>query len=199
MRHCGHHAGECPQESTSEGTFCTISGVELEGPAYIEYDYSRAGNRIQQITSEKVKAFRKENSLRKRARKKLSPQVWFNALRRLYPALPAAYVTSLSSELLLWSNKLDLCRKTHPAIRTWPLLFTATVTSHMAEQTETGAGIVPNVAELTRHCPKHSEYKRFGITCRSMSVTWRAIRGKALSPEGRVVCALEWKPPPGGI
>ena len=195
MPHCGHHSGECPQESTSEGTFCTISGVELAGPAYIEYDYSRAGNRIQQVTSAKVKAFRKETSLKKRERKKLSPHVWYNALCRLCPKLPEEFARSLSSGLLAWSNKLDLCRKTHPAIRTWPLLFTATVTSHMAEQNETGAGIVPNLAKLSKYCPKHSEYKRFGITCRSMSVTWRAIRGKALSAEGQLVCAFEWKSP----
>ena len=195
QRTCGHHAGECPRESTSEGTFCTISGVELEGPALIEYDYSRAGNRPRAATSVATKARRKAHSLRKKERSISSPQVWSAALSRLCPSLPGPARQSLSAALLAWSTTLDLCRKTHPAMRTWPLLFTATVTSHMAEHTP-GNVIVPAVPALARHCPDHSDYKRFGISCRAMSVTWRSIRSKALGPGGvlRVGYGLGWKP-----
>ncbi len=199
MRSCGHHAGECPQESTSEGTFCTISGVELAGPAEIEYDFSRSGNRIRSLTSAKTKERRKQRSLQKKARSVLSPQTWFNALCRLCPKLPQALAVSLSKALLNWSKSLDLCRHTHPAMRTWPLLFTATVTSHMAEDSPSEFALVPAVPTLRNYCPKHSEYKRFGISCRSMSVTWRSIRSKAVSSTGVPEHAFKWKPPPEDI
>lgn len=185
--------------STSEGTFCTISGVELAGPAEIEYDFSRSGNRIRSVTSSKTKERRKAHSLRKKARSALSPETWLAALRRLCPTLPDATASSLSRALLAWSKSLNLCRKTHPAMRTWPLLFTATVTSHMAEDTPSSFSVVPSTPMLQNYCPKHCEYKRFGISCRSMSVTWRSIRAEVVGPTGTALRAFEWKPPAGGI
>ena len=186
--------------STSEGTFCSLSGVELEGPALVEYDYSRAGNRPRAASSAATKARRKAHSIRKKQRSITSPHVWSSALARLCPTLAVAARDSLSAALLAWSTTLDLCRKTHPAMRTWPLLFTATVTSHMAEHTP-GNVLVPSVPALAVHCPAHTEYKRFGITCRAMSVTWRSIRAKALGTGGalRAGLALGWKPVGDGI
>ena len=200
MRSCGAHAGECPQESTSEGTFCTLSGIQLAGPAEVEYDYTRAGNRCRHATSATTKARRQTRSIERKMRVVTSPDAWKQALTKLCPKLPAAVQSSLSRALLEWSSNLDLCRRTHPAMRSWPLLFTATVTSHMAEHTS-GNTLVPAVPLLAEHCPAHSEYKGLGVTCRSMSVTWRAIRAKALGPEGGVKpgCELRWKPSDANI
>ena len=195
MKNCGHHAGECPQESNSEGTFCTISGVELTGPVEIEYDFSRSGNRIRSITSSRTRHLRKTHSLKKKERSVVSPQVWMLALQRLCPNMSIETTKSLSRALLNWSTSLDLCRKTHPAMKNWPLLFTATVTSHMAEDDASSCLFVPHVPQLRQYCPKHAEYKRYGISCRSMSVTWRSIRSKVLGPDGDAVLPLEWKLP----
>ena len=195
MPACGAHAGECPQVTTSEGTFCTLSGIQLAGPAELEYDYTRAGNRCRYATSAATKSRRQAHSIERKMRAVTSPGAWRQALAKLCPNLPEPVLASLSRALLSWSSTLDLCRRTHPAMRAWPLLFTATVTSHMAEHTA-GNSLVPEVPFLAQHCPAHSEYKGFGVTCRSMSVTWRAIRAKALGPGGVVKpgCELKWKP-----
>lgn len=200
MKTCGKHAGECPQVSNSEGTFCTLSGVQLAGPEEIEYDYTRAGNRCRYATSAATKRRRQTRSIQKKIRSVSSPDAWKMALVKLCPELSDSVTVPLSRALLNWSRVLNLCRKTHPALRSWPLLFTATVTSHMAEHTD-GNTLVPSVPFLSKHCPAHSDYKGLGVTCRSMSVTWRAIRAKALGPTGAVKEGFElrWKPPKSNI
>ena len=191
MPACGAHAGECPQVTTSEGTFCTLSGIQLAGPAELEYDYTRAGNRGRYATSAATKSRRQAHSIERKMRAVTSPGAWRQALAKLCLNCPSRRwcCPGAAAGCRRWTVPI------YPPGDARVAATTATVTSHMAEHTA-GNSLVPEVPFLAQHCPAHSEYKGFGVTCRSMSVTWRAIRAKALGPGGVVKpgCELKWKP-----
>lgn len=192
MASCGAHAGECLLRSNSEGTFCTISGIEVAGPKCVCYNFDCAGNRIHTKTSTQKKLRRSQQSLNIKSRALLSITTWKNSVKTLYPELTTTLLQSLARALCEWSTKLELCKPTHPAIKRWPLLFAATVLSHMATGGATdknGTPIVPPNNELAKLEIDHKLYKTFGITCRSMSIAWRKLRDAALDERGVLIPA----------
>ena len=189
---CGAHAGECRLVSNSEGTFCTLSGIETAGPKLVCYNFESAGNRVYCSTSKRTKRRRSEHSLALKSRAMKSINKWKQCMQTLYPTLPDAYAHNLARSLCEWSTTLELCKSTHPAIRKWPMLFVATVTSHMASggaSDRDGTVIVPASAALEKRQLDHKLYKTFGITCRAMSIAWRKLRSVALDEDGMLIPA----------
>ena len=173
-----------------------ISGIEVEGPVLMCYNFESAGNRIHTQTSQRLKLSRAKHSLQKKNKSTNLLTTWRFVLRRLYPTLLPAYAHKLAAALNAWSNKLNVCKQTHPAIKRWPLLFTATVTSHMATggaKDSAGAEIIPNSPELAKCELKHHQYKTFGLMCRDMSNAWRQIRAAALTDSGVILPARAFR------
>lgn len=189
---CGAHAGECVLCTTSEGTCCTLSGIEVSGPQLVCYNFESAGNRVFRQATAQTRQRRSEQSLAIKSRAMKSITTWKDCVLRLYPTLPPGYAHSLATALCDWSTQLNLCKGTHPAIKRWPMLFAATVTSHMATggvYDRSGQCVVPNSAHLAALALEHKEYKKFGITCRSMSIAWRQLRAAVLDSSGMLISA----------
>lgn len=189
---CNAHAGECKLISNSEGTFCTLSGIELAGPALVCYNFESAGNRVYNKTSTTTKLRRSQHSISIKNRALKSVTKWKTCVSKLYPTLSASLVHSLSQALCAWSAKLELCKATHPAIKRWPMIFAATVLSRMASGgavDRNGSTLVPANAELAALELDHKLYKTFGVTCRSMSIAWRKVRTAALDENGVLISA----------
>ena len=189
---CGAHAGECVLCTTSEGTCCTLSGIEVAGPQLVCYNFEAAGNRVFRKTTAQTRKRRSEQSLAIKSRAMKSITTWKECVSSLYPALPPAYTHSLATALCDWSNQLKLCKATHPAIKRWPMLFAATVTSHMATGGVydcNGACLVPSSTQLAALELDHKVYKTFGITCRAMSIAWRRLRAAVLDQSGKIIAA----------
>lgn len=188
MASCGAHAGPCPTATNSEGTWCTLSGVELAGPALVCHDMRQCCNAVVARVPLCDRPRRAAASLHRAERQCLSAPRWVAALRALYPHLTPGAAERWSASLRAWSSALSINRVTHPALRTWAMLFTATVTSKLAAGGARAADgvLLPRVATFAAHAPPHASYPRHGIGCRSMSHTWRQILTAALSRDGNV-------------
>ncbi|MBN19773.1 MAG: hypothetical protein CL678_00695 [Bdellovibrionaceae bacterium] len=190
------HAGDCPLVTNSEGTFCMVSGYELEGPREVCYNFESAGNRVRRQTSKTQQSKRKQNSIDRKSRTIKLIGRWRDCVRKLYPNLKPELSLALARALCQWSDLLNLCKPTHPAMRRWPMLFSATVLSHMGGKDVVdarGGVIVPACFGVCQHAIPHNMYqKKFNITCRSMSKTWSTIRKAVLDDKGILLKGKEF-------
>ena len=188
MRQCGQHAGECPIASTSEGTWCTISGFELEGPVYTTFDFRQCCNAIAAPVPARDRSRRLAHSLQRAQSTGLNASRWKQALRHLYPAMSDASSLAWSRAIAAWSTQLSVHKMTHPALRRWALLFTATVASKFVDGVCSAGNkmLLPKVAFFKQHAVPHSAYPSYGVACRAMSATWRKTLNAALAPDGTI-------------
>ena len=184
-----NHAGPCITDTTSEGVFCIVSGLELHPPALVTYDFRQCCNSLSMRKPTAFARNRKENSLRRQRRRSLGPECWRQALHRLYgTALSEPELSQWAAAIQSWSEALNVHKQTAPALRQWAMLFTATVTSKFecGKNGRTGI-IVPRCEPFSSCALHHTQYKSFGITCRMMSATWRKIVAAAMTDTGEVI------------
>lgn len=186
---CGQHAGPCKTDTTSEGTYCVVSGFELHPPAFVTHDFRQCCNPISARKPAKFKSNRTQNALRKQQRRSLGPQCWRKALFTLYGTdLSDLELSKWAAAIQKWSETLKVHKQTAPAMRQWALLFTATVTSKFVDGKKGKIGtVLPKCEPFSSRPIPHTKYKSFGITCRTMSATWRKIVKAAMTDAGEVV------------
>ena len=174
--------------TTSEGTFCTITGVEVAGPQYQCVDFRQSCNRVVARAPAATAAARAQQSLERSTKLALGPPRWKTAMARLYPAMDAALRESYADAFRRWSLRLCVTPTTHPSVRQWAILFTATVGDKLA----TGNTLCAAVAEFKRLQVDPKTYKQHKFSCKKMNATWRLIRGKAMDAHtGSVLVPFE--------
>lgn len=185
---CGQHAGPCITDTTSEGVFCTVSGFELQPPEMVTHDFRQCCNPLMARKPAATQKNRRENALRRQQRRSLGPGCWRQALETLHgDKLSPTELTQWSNAIRRWSEELNVHRRTAPAMRQWALLFTATVTSKFECGKRGRVGtVVPKCEPFSSQAMHHTRYKKFGISCRMMSATWRKIVAEAMTDGGEV-------------
>jgi len=189
---CGHHAGECPTVTTSEGTFCTLFGVELAGPGYVCTDMRQCCNRVAARLPRATAAQRAKQSIETSLRRELAEHKWVAAMARLYPRICEQERIRWAQQIRDWSVRLGTTPHTHPSIRQWAALFTATVCDKLATQ---GGGLCPRVQAFAFHPVDSKRFKgEFGFNCHKLNKTWRLTRERAIDAStGKIV--VPFRPP----
>ncbi len=186
---CGGHPGECTTATTSEGTFCTRTGIEVAGPELVCYDFRHCCNTSSGPKTKGTAARRKHNSLGRARRRHMSVGRYRVALEELYGADNRWH--ALAASLKEWSEALNIERQTIAASRAWATIFAATVTSKLGQGERARDGMLLPVVQYFKDRPIHSNvYRSKGVVCRSMSTMWHRIKGAALNEDGGVKTPL---------
>ena len=191
---CGHHAGECPTATTSEGTFCTLYGVQVDGPSLVCSDFRWSCSRVVARAPAATAALRARQSLERSTKRALGPPQWKAAMARLYPDMAEPLRDGYADAFRRWSLRLAVTPTTHPSVRQWAILFSATVGDKLA----TGDNLCAAVGEFGRlQVDPRTFNPKFGFSCKKMNATWRSIRNKAMDAQtGSVLIPFEPPHPP---
>lgn len=186
---CGGHPGECRTVTTSEGTYCTATGIEVAGPQVVCHDFRHCCNGTFGPLPRGTAARRKKASLGAARRRHMSVGRYRAALEALYGA--DARWQALAAALKDWSEALDIERPTVAASRAWAIIFAATVTSKLGQGEPARDGVLLPMLPFFKDRPMSaSAYRSKGVVCRSMSTMWHRIKGAALDEGGRVKTPL---------
>lgn len=181
---CGHHVGECPTVTTSEGTFCTLYGVQVAGPALECSDFRQCCNALRARRPAATAAARAKQSLERCSRLALAHHKWHSAMTLLYPGVDEATRNAYADAFRDWSARLGTTPKTHPGLRQWAALFSATVGDKLA-MTPPGAGLLCSRTEIFANNPVDPRIfqDKLNFSCKKLNSTWRKIREAAIHPE----------------
>lgn len=176
------HAGECPTETTPEGTFCTLFGVEVAGPRLECADFRQCNNAVHAKKPVATAALRTRQSLARCTRISLSQHRWRLAVSKLYPNMEQTSRDRYADAFRDWSARLCTTPTTHPGVRQWAVLFSATVGDKLA--TSSGSGLLcPRVDEFANNPIDPRAFQlEFGFSCKKINATWRKIRAAAIDP-----------------
>ena len=180
---CGHHVGECPTATTSEGTFCMLYGVQVAGPALECSDFRQCCNAVRAHKPAATAAARVKQSLERCTRLALAQHKWQSAMALLYPGIDEATRNAYADAFRDWSVQLGTTPATHPGLRQWAALFSATVGDKLAT-TPRGKGLLCSQTDtFARNAVDPKVYhSTFGFSCKKINSTWRKIRAAAIDP-----------------
>lgn len=186
---CGGHPGECVAVTTSEGTFCTMTGIEVAGPQVVCHDFRHCCNSTFGPRPKGTAQRRKQASLGAAKRRHMSVGKYRVALEQLYGADRRWHALAVS--LKEWSEALGIERQTVAASRAWAIIFAATVTSKLAQGEPARNGqLLPQLPLFKQRPIDPTVYRSKGVVCRSMSTMWHRIKGAALDDSGHVKTPL---------
>lgn len=181
---CGHHVGECPTATTSEGTFCMLYGVQVAGPALECSDFRQCCNAVRAHKPAATAAARAKQSIERSTRHSLAPHKWQSAMALLYPGVDEATRNAYANAFRDWSVRLGTTPDTHPGLRQWAALFTATVGDKLAI-TPPGKGLLCSRTDVFAKNPvdPRTFQCKLKFSCKKLNSTWRKIRAAAIDPE----------------
>ena len=109
-----------------------------------------------------------------------------------------AMLDNVANWIHQFAHKLQIHKHTHPALRSFPSIFVATIAELMVNGVTIGGTIaVPKLPFATYHRVPHVLWGYFGAPCRKISTTTRKVRLRVADNDGRPrnEIIVAWPPP----